>query len=185
MNSTFKCHVRNNIELLTPEIISMLLNFLRVIFAELCKSKSLIMPAMNFEISNADVREAPVKTKPDVDTEVLLSVDANYLEDSYVYVHCYFNNPGKDAMIRIWRSTFLVDTSSQTRVSLVHAENITFAPLWTLIPDGRVYSFLLIFSGLPKSCRQFDLVEDIPQAGGFLVKNIVRNERDVYHVDIC
>jgi hypothetical protein len=30
----------------------------------------------------------------------------------------------------------------------------------------------------------FDLVEEIPQPGGFVIKNIRRNETDVYHIDI-
>ena len=58
------------------------------------------------------------------------------------------------------------------------------APVWTHIPDKLEYSFLLIFSGLPKSCKQFDLVEDIKEPGGFFVQGITRNETDVYHINI-
>ena len=87
-------------------------------------------------------------------------------------------------LIRIWRTTFLIDAASSARSQLVHAENITLAPMWTLIPGNQEYTFLLIFSGLPKSCRQFDLVEEIAQPGGFHIKNIQRNETDVYHVDL-
>jgi hypothetical protein len=87
-------------------------------------------------------------------------------------------------LIRIWKTTFLVDKGSGSRSRLVHAENISFAPVWTEIPDGGTYSFLLIFSGLPKSCQQFDLLEDIPQSGGFFIPDISRNQTDVYHIDI-
>jgi hypothetical protein len=87
-------------------------------------------------------------------------------------------------LIRIWKSTFLVDKDSMARSQLVHAENISIAPQWTQIPDGVTYNFLLIFSALPKSCRTFDLVEDIPQPGGFHVANIARNDTDVYHIDL-
>jgi hypothetical protein len=59
------------------------------------------------------------------------------------------------------------------------------APVWTQIPDGREYAFLLIFSGLPKSCKQFDLVEEIAEPGGFLVRNISRNDTDVYQIDVA
>jgi hypothetical protein len=58
------------------------------------------------------------------------------------------------------------------------------APVWTRIPDKATYSFLLVFEGLPKSVKQFDLIEDIPQAGGFEVRNITRNDSDVYHIDL-
>ena len=134
--------------------------------------------------SKVITKEPPVKTKPDVETEVLTSIDPATLEDSYVYVHCYYGAPGSNSLIRIWKTTFLVDATSCTRSPLIHAENISYAPQWTMIPDGAPFSFLLIFSGLPKSCRKFDLHEEIPQPGGFLVKNIQRNETDVYHINI-
>jgi hypothetical protein len=87
-------------------------------------------------------------------------------------------------LIRIWRSTFLIDVASATRAPLVHAENIAYAPQWTIMPNNGLFHFLLIFEGLPKSCTQFNLLEDIPQAGGFFVEGIQRNKSDVYHVDI-
>lgn len=126
----------------------------------------------------------PAVAKPDVDIEALTHVDASTLEDSFVYVHCYFHNKWKNMLIRIWNTTYLVDSVSGTRSRLLHAENISIAPVWTQIQDKVEYSFLLIFSGLPKSCKQFDLVEEIKEPGGFLVKNIARNETDVYHINI-
>ena len=125
-----------------------------------------------------------VPTKPKVDTEVLTSIDAWTLEDQHVYVHCYYKNDLPEMLIRIWRSTFLIDKVSGARSELVHAEKISFAPQWTIIQGKITFSFLLIFSALPKDCKVFDLVEDIPQAGGFFVSGIKRNELDVYHVDI-
>src|SRR5690349_14346957 len=124
------------------------------------------------------VKEAPAKAKPEVDSDTLTSIDSATLEDSYVYVHGYFQNTYKNMLIRIWKSTFLVDKTSASRSRLIHAENISFAPQWTQIPDGVTYNFLLIFSALPKSCQSFDLLEDIPQPGGFFVENIQRNETD-------
>lgn len=129
------------------------------------------------------VIEVPV-IKPSIATDVLTSIDSWTLEDQHVYVHCYFKNEIEEMLIRVCRSTFLADKISGSRSELVHAENISFAPQWTIIKGKRVYSFLLIFSALPKDCKVFDLVEDIPQAGGFFVPNIKRNELDVYHVDI-
>jgi len=128
--------------------------------------------------------EPPVKIKPKVDLEILEAIAPATLEDSFVYVHCYYDNPYQEMMIRIWRSTYLIDKASGSRSKLIHAENISFAPIWTKIPDGALYSFLLVFEGLPKSCQSFDLIEDAPQAGGFEVRNVSRNESDVYHLDI-
>lgn len=124
----------------------------------------------------------PVKVKPSVDDKVLTSIELSVLDDSYVYVHCSFDNMWKEALIRIWKTTFLIDHGSGAKSRLVHAENISIAPLWTVIPDNCIHNFILIFSALPKSCSSFDLVEEIAQPGGFVVRNILRNARDVYHV---
>ena len=64
------------------------------------------------------------------------------------------------------------------------ADGISFAPHWTVIPFNRPLEFTLIFKGLPKQCTSFDLVELIPEEGGFEVRNIKRNNSDVYHVTI-
>ena len=128
--------------------------------------------------------EVPAIAKPEVHVEALTHIDPQTLDDSFVYVHCYFRNKWENMLIRIWKTTYLIDSTSATRSKLIHAENISLAPVWTQIPDGTVYSFLLIFSGLPKSCKQFDLVEEISEPGGFLIKNIARNETDVYHIDV-
>jgi hypothetical protein len=126
----------------------------------------------------------PSITKPEVDVEVLTRIDPRALDDSYVYVHCHFRNKWENMLIRIWKTTFLIDSLSGTRSQLVHAENISLAPIWTQIPNGSTYSFLLIFSGLPKSCKRFDLVEEISEPGGFHIKDISRNESDVYHIEV-
>lgn len=130
------------------------------------------------------IEAPPVKTKPEVDIETLSSIAPDVLEDAYVYVHCYFHNTWKDMLIRIWQTTYLVDKASGSRSKLVHAENISIAPMWTQIPNGKTYNFLLIFSALPKSCQSFDLLEDISQPGGFFIENISRNKTDVYHIDL-
>lgn len=56
--------------------------------------------------------------------------------------------------------------------------------MWTIVPRHFTYTFLLIFNALPKTTRMFDLVEEISQPGGFYVPNIIRNETDVYHLDL-
>lgn len=128
-------------------------------------------------------KEAPAKAKPGIDSELMAALDPEALNDSYVYVHCYLQNEWQDALVRIWKTTFLIDRAG-ARSGLVHAENISIAPMWTLIPDRAKHSFLLIFAALPRGCKQFDLVEEIPQPGGFHVTNIQRNQQDVYHIDL-
>lgn len=126
----------------------------------------------------------PVKTKPAIDVDTLVALSPDVLNDSYVYVHCNFRNQWRGMLIRIWNSTYLIDKVSGAKSRLVHAENITIAPTWTMVPDKRNYSFLLVFEALPQSCKVFELLEDIPQAGGFHAGGILRNPSDVYHVDL-
>jgi hypothetical protein len=128
--------------------------------------------------------EPPVKIKPSVDIEILSAVAAETLEDSFVYVHCYLDNPSKDMLIRVWKTTYLVDLDSGSRSKLIHAEKVSMAPQWTLVPDKGTYSFLLIFAALPKSCQNFELLEHVPTSGGFHVPNIARNLKDVYHINL-
>jgi len=130
------------------------------------------------------IKDPPVRTKTEEKADVLTAEDTGTLEDSYVYVHCYYDCPQEGMLIRIWKTTFLIDRSSGTKSGLVHAENISIAPQWTVIPAKSTFHFLLIFSGLPRSCQKFDFVEEIQQPGGFRVNNIMRNEQDVYHVTI-
>jgi hypothetical protein len=129
-------------------------------------------------------KPAPAIARPTVDPEVMLSISPETLNDSCVYVHCYFQNQWSDALVRIWKTTFLVDHSTGAKAGLLHVENISIAPLWTAIPDNHIHAFLLIFAGLPKSCTLFDLIEEIPQPGGFHVQDIPRNQQDVYHIDL-
>ena len=119
----------------------------------------------------------PIKVDPRLKDEVLAQVN----EEQVVIVHCSYKSP-IDSGIRIWNSTVLIDKVSGDRSTMHHAENITIAPTWTLVPAGKIFRFSLIFAPLPKSCEFFDLLEDIPQAGGFFVQNIKRNKSEVYNV---
>src|SRR5436190_15847660 len=95
-------------------------------------------------VKAAKIVEAPVKTKPHVDVETMSEISPATLDDSFVYVHCHYQNGGQDMLIRIWKTTFLIDKVSGSRSRLLHAENITFAPTWTQIPNEGTYSFLLV-----------------------------------------
>jgi hypothetical protein len=103
-------------------------------------------------------------------------------EESQVIIHVHFMAfPG--ALIRIWKTTFLIpEAPSGEKVPLVHAENITLAPVWTHLDGYGVFTFTLIFKGLPGDCRIFDLSEEIEESGAFYFSAIPRNETDVYHL---
>ena len=105
-------------------------------------------------------------------------------EEAQVIVHCSYFSSGYEEKIRIWKSTFLLPTGSSHRCKLLHVENISLYPEWTEIKPYKEFRFTLIFSALPKECKVFDLVESIPEPGGFEVMGIVRNGRDIYRVEV-
>jgi hypothetical protein len=129
--------------------------------------------------------EAPVAPEvaeplePALRDELLTHLD----ERGQVTVRCRFDSE-LVTMIRIWRTTFLVCAHTGHRSELMHAEGITYAPQWMPVLPGAPAEFVLVFAPLPKSCSVFDLVEVIPQPGGFHVPGIVRNSRDLYFVEI-
>ncbi|GGF05552.1 hypothetical protein SAMN05443634_11297 [Chishuiella changwenlii] len=114
-----------------------------------------------------------------IDAELLTNIE----EESQVIIHCRMNADEYANAARIWPSTFLIDNTTGKRCQLVFADGITMYPNWTYIEENSSLDFTLIFNGLPKSCKSFDLVELIPQAGGFEYRKIPRNKTDVYHVD--
>ena len=106
-------------------------------------------------------------------------------EESQVVVHCTFVSGEYEQAIRVWKSTYLLDRGSEHRSELVSAFNVSMYPAWTRVKGGHSLQFTLIFTGLPKSCKAFDLIEIIPQPGGFVERNIPRNEKDVYRIQFA
>lgn len=102
-------------------------------------------------------------------------------EERQVIVHCQLEDAEPGMLVRIWQSTYLIDTHTGNRSALLYAENISTAPVWTRI-NGSQFNFTLVFSALPQACALFDLREIISEPGGFEVKNILRNDSDVYRV---
>lgn len=125
-------------------------------------------------------------TKPDVsiDTDTLLQLKTITQEESQVIVHCSYTSQGFMDLIRIWPTTYLIDKGSDHKSELVHAENVSLAPIWTRLEYGETRVFTLIFSGLPKSCTVFDFIESVPEPNGFEIRNIKRNASDVYFVEV-
>lgn len=116
-----------------------------------------------------------------IETVKLYKELTNIEEEKQVTVHCSCIGVSR---IRIWKSTFLVAHSSPHRSKLIYAENITLYPEWTPVEEVKKTRFTLVFTGLPKGCKQFDLIEDIPEPGGFIVRNIKRNNSDVYLIEV-
>ena len=100
-------------------------------------------------------------------------------EEGQVTVKCRLGSSGK---VRIWPCTVLRCHQTGKEAKLIHAENIGIYPQWLCV--NKDCPFLLIFEGLPAACKSFDLIEAIPEPGGFVVQDISRNTQDVYEVSI-
>ena len=121
--------------------------------------------------------------KVNISPDLLEDLKEQIHEQGQVVVHC-IQVTDHASYIRIWPSTYLFDQHSEHASELVHAENITYFPEWKAVQSGENY-FTLIFSGLPKSCLVFDLLEQCNnQAGAFRVNSIPRNSTDVYYVQV-
>ena len=106
----------------------------------------------------------------------------NNKSEAQVIIHFSFSGRFHNDRIRIWKSTFLFPRECEGKSILLHAENITFYPEWMPVGFGHKIVFTLFFSALPKDCAEFDLHEQIPEPGGFVIKGIKRNRTDVYYV---
>ena len=117
------------------------------------------------------VNEAPVhQSEAEVD------------EEKQIIIHCRCDaRESHDTYIRIWKTTFLIDQASDDKSDLLFAFNISFYPTWDLLPGNSTKKFTLIFGGLPRSCKIFDLIEVADGTGEFKSKGIIRNKEDVYY----
>lgn len=128
--------------------------------------------------------EVVVKPEIKISPSLLEKIQTQVHEQGQVIVHFVMRTAYFGMNIRIWPTTYLFDQHSDHRSELVHAENISHYPTWTEVLPGDHF-FTLVFSGLPKSCTIFDLIEECSsEHGSFKVLNIPRNESDVYFVQI-
>ena len=124
------------------------------------------------------------KPKVEIDPDLLNQIKTSFDYEGQVILHfLYANLSLAYGMIRIWPSSYLFDLHSNHRSDLVHVENISLFPKWQEVNPFTATHFTLIFSRLPKSCTVFDFLEECGgQGGGFEVRNIQRNETDVYYL---
>lgn len=119
-----------------------------------------------------------------VEPELIAKFARQVEEKAYVIVHLVFKSEMDWYSVRVWPTTYLISGTTQHRSKLMHAENISIAPKWTEIPAGKRHACSLYFEGLPRNVTLFDLAEIIPEPGGFLFKNIMRNKSDVYMIEV-
>lgn len=126
-------------------------------------------------------------TKPSIfiEPEFKAKLEENTKEKGQIIIHCTTNGGSSFfCKIRIWPETFLVPHESAQKAKLLYTENIAKYPEWQSIPFLQDHHFTLVFERLPDHCKNFDLVEVIPEEGGFIASNIQRNQSDVYHLTL-
>ena len=122
-----------------------------------------------------------IARKPSVETKKELA--SRYYQDEIVIVNCTYA-PLCDVYIRIWESTVLRDQDTRCGSTLLDVRNIPYAPEWMEVPARHMAKFTLVFSALPRTCKVFDLLEEIPDSEPFEILYIPRNSEDVYDVVI-
>ena len=123
--------------------------------------------------------------KVEINQSLLEELEAFTQEENQVIMHFLYKSDDMGAYIRIWPTSYLFDVQSPHQSQLLHAERITYFPFWTLCHPSQDNYFTLIFSGLPKSCKLFDFVEDCGGSpGAFEVRNIPRTNNDVYYLKL-
>jgi hypothetical protein len=123
-------------------------------------------------------------TKRLVDAEALTDLSGMVEEQGQIVIHVIYPPQTEPYAIRVWKSTFLFSKTTDHRTKLIHAENISISPQWTEVSGRQAYAFTLFFEAFPKSVVVFDLVEIIPQPGGFNYSGILRNYTDVYTISL-
>ena len=117
-----------------------------------------------------------------VTEEVIRRLTQEQIEQ-FTIVHCRIFSIYPTKM-RIWPSTFLVEEEGNRR-KLLHNFNISLYPGWTdYFVKNDYIRFTLVFEGLSKGCRQFHLLEEIPEPFGFYSGKILRNNSDVYQAEL-
>jgi len=129
------------------------------------------------------------KTIPQVDIHLKAIIKLNSLnksqKESQVIVHCTYTPLLQGEQIRICKSTYLKPHEEVDNIrKLQQVYNISIYPDWTLLEPNNPISFTLVFAGLPTDCKSFDLIEEVFSSIPIEIKDIKRNETDVYNVVI-
>jgi hypothetical protein len=105
-------------------------------------------------------------------------------EEGQTIVHCRYVSKTKyinGGWVNIHPTTFLV--REDETLPLLHAENIPMAPGMHMFKrPGEIKHFTLIFPAIPKEWAAFSFIEECSSGGGFVVRNLTRNDSGVYNI---
>lgn len=124
--------------------------------------------------------EIQTEEKIEIASELLEQLEHQF--EKQVIVHGIIHSQTEGQNIRLWPTIYLLPKETSGKCKLIQSFNILLYPQWQVVGRGKTHRFTLIFEGLPFVCKSFDLVEIIPEPGGFEAQNINRNKEDVYTV---
>lgn len=118
-------------------------------------------------------------------SDTVPETEYEFEEEKQIVIHCRCDSRGINGeKIRLWKTTYLFGNGSEYKSNLLFAFNISFYPIWDILPINTSKKFTLIFGPLPKKCSVFDLVEITDDTGAFVSKGIKRNRLDIYHIKL-
>jgi len=125
--------------------------------------------------------ETLVKEKIEIAPGLLEKISTQ--EEKQVIIHAVVKGFSiGECTVRVWPTIYLIPNGANHKCKLLHHFNIVMYPQWQALAANETLNFTLIFEGLPADCTTFDLVEIISEPNPFEVRNISRNEQDVYVV---
>jgi hypothetical protein len=117
-------------------------------------------------------------------TELASKVDEN---EGQTVFHCryvsklFYANGG---WVNIDGDTYLENADTFEQLELLNAIGIPYAPFRHYFKNaGEIKNFSLIFPKIPKYWKTFHLVERAG-SGSFRVRDIMRNDLGVYHIEL-
>ena len=94
----------------------------------------------------------------------------------------FLYRPGRmDEIVQIWPKTYLLCGDTGHRSPLVWVHGIPLAPQWRFPASPVGHTFILLFTALPRQCRHFNVVEEVP-TGTERYIGVTRNRMDVYEI---
>jgi hypothetical protein len=100
-------------------------------------------------------------------------------------IHCRYVSKKKyrnGGWVNILPTTYLINADTGERLTLVQAMDIPVSPDRHVFGRaGEWKSFTLLFPRIPAFWKRFHFVE-VAGVGGFSVRDMIRNEKGVYHL---
>jgi hypothetical protein len=101
----------------------------------------------------------------------------------FTIVHGWYK-ADRSTRITLSETTYLWDRELNFRSHLVYSDGMPIVPRELELCCEEVVSFTLYFEPLPPECKNFWFKEETDEPCAFYASDIMRNEEDIYRVEI-